>query len=166
MKEWRDGWIRVLEPVPAVRVGASQRATTNHSNRVVVRSSAAITPLFVLFASAWPTTANSQTRTILSALVRRNFVTLNFRNAFREFETVCSDFFVLFFVFFGVIVSVCIGGEMNAFALLAALGDTTSSFQDLVESKTAFSLDLLDQDEFLNEVIAHQPRLLSLYVAR
>jgi hypothetical protein len=55
---------------------------------------------------------------------------------------------------------------MNAFALLAALGDTTSSFQDLVESKTAFSLDLLDQDEFLNEVIAHQPRLLSLYVAR
>jgi hypothetical protein len=56
--------------------------------------------------------------------------------------------------------------EMNAFALLAALGDTTSSFQDLVESKTAFSLDLLDQDEFLNEVIAHQPRLLSLYVAR
>jgi hypothetical protein len=49
---------------------------------------------------------------------------------------------------------------------LAALGDTTSSFQDLVESKTAFSLDLLDQDEFLNEVIAHQPRLLSLYVAR
>jgi hypothetical protein len=72
----------------------------------------------------------------------------------------------LFFVFGILLFSVCIGGEMNAFALLAALGDTTSSFQDLVESKTAFSLDLLDQDEFLNEVIAHQPRLLSLYVAR
>jgi hypothetical protein len=52
---------------------------------------------------------------------------------------------------------------MNAFALLAALGDTTSSFQDLVENKSAFSLDLLDQDEFLNEIIAHQPRLLSLH---
>jgi len=51
---------------------------------------------------------------------------------------------------------------MNAFALLQSLGDTSTSFQDVVASKDTFSLDLLDHDEFLNEVVAAHPRLLSL----
>lgn len=52
---------------------------------------------------------------------------------------------------------------MNAFALLEALGDSTSSFQDRVRSKETFTFDLLDHDEFLNEIIAQDARLLSLY---
>ncbi len=49
---------------------------------------------------------------------------------------------------------------MNAFALLASLG-AISPFQDLINEKTEFTLDLL-QEELLTEVISQNEKLLSL----
>jgi hypothetical protein len=88
----------VLEPVPAVRAGASQRATTNHSKRDVVRSPAAITPLFVLF----PSLALADHRQLPDPNNSLRFGPTKFRfvsirNAFGEFETVLQT--ISFFVF-------------------------------------------------------------------
>ncbi len=52
--------------------------------------------------------------------------------------------------------------QMNAFALLASLG-AISPFQDLINEKTEFTLDLL-QEELLTEVISQNEKLLSLWV--